>query len=239
MHYFTYIYYCTVTNLPLYVGMGHGDRAEYHLKTVRAGNETTNKHWTYKLRQLILNQTEPQVHLVGTHLTKHEAELLEAKLIDTYGRRDYDQDGILYNVCKSAHNWKTVKHREESKEIIRQKAIGRITSAVTKAKLSIAAKGKARDPSIFNKDWRIAQRQAHFGRKDPESAYKNKSAAQSGSNNPRAKIWNLRSIDGIILTVRSLRTWCKEHNVHESRLKQTKNKAEDDIYGWSSGWRLV
>jgi hypothetical protein len=98
---------------------------------------------------------------------------------------------------------------------------GKSLSTETKQKLSDSLKGKSRPKSIYTEEWRRKQRESHIGRKDSAEAFINKSKAQSGENNPRAKTWKIIDENDNCIEIKSLKTWCREQNINNDYLTKT------------------
>lgn len=89
-----------------------------------------------------------------------------------------------------------------------------------KRKISEALKGKIMPPR--NDEWRRKQRESQLGKRDPETGFTNKSRAQSGANNPRAKTWKLlneQTLETILIT--GLKPWCKANGYSFALLLKT------------------
>lgn len=97
----------------------------------------------------------------------------------------------------------------EVRSVIREKAIGRKRSQESIEKSAASHRGSKRNPR--SEQWSILQRVAHLGRKDQPETRAKKSLAQSGENNPRAKVWVLEREDGSFFEVKSLKSWCREN----------------------------
>jgi hypothetical protein len=166
--YYVYQYIHPETNLPLYIGKGQRDRLNDHWKLICQGKRTTNSHWTAKLNQLRSLGLIPIIEKIKENLTSEEALLIEEDLITKYGRRDYDEGGILYNHLKRANDWTGAKHSTESKikiglahknkkledwhiEAIKKANTGKIKSKETLEKMSIAQKGKPKSKEACEK----------------------------------------------------------------------------------------
>jgi len=98
MHYYIYFLIDPRTDQPFYVGKGKKGRAKSHLKETQ---ETTINIRKYNKIQSILKEgLEPKIVYYAVDLSEQTAYDMEASLIKKYGRKDYDEGGILLNICK-------------------------------------------------------------------------------------------------------------------------------------------
>jgi len=87
-------------NQPFYVGKGKGRRAETHLWEVP---ETRNTYKENKIQSIRRSGFEPEIRYVANNIEDNElAYSIESFLIKKYGRKGYDKDGILTNICENA-----------------------------------------------------------------------------------------------------------------------------------------
>jgi hypothetical protein len=100
MLYYVYAYYDPITNLPFYIGKGHGARAHSHLSELKTTTKNIRK-WN-KINSIRKHGHEPEVRILKTDLTEDAAYDLEEKLIRTWGRKRIDQNGVLTNICLDA-----------------------------------------------------------------------------------------------------------------------------------------
>jgi hypothetical protein len=139
-------------NVPFYIGIG--DEKRPYQKRKR------NKYWTH-----IVNQTEYRVDILFDDLTWEEACEKEKELIKLYGRKDLGKGTLVnmtdggdgsYGLVVSAETRKKLsqfRHTEETKQIIRQKFLGRKSkphTEQTKEKIRQSKLGKK--PSQETKD---------------------------------------------------------------------------------------
>jgi hypothetical protein len=100
MEYYVYILTDPRNNLPFYVGKGKGKRALSHLKETK--NTTINVRKYNKIQSIIGDGLIPLISYHSINLTEKEAYNLETDLIKQYGRKDYDEGGILLNICEDS-----------------------------------------------------------------------------------------------------------------------------------------
>lgn len=84
------------TGIPFYVGKGKKNRAYSHLREAISSSKSSSK--LLQIREIISSGTTYEVRVVGDHFSESEACDLEVSLIKQYGRRNYDDGGILTNI---------------------------------------------------------------------------------------------------------------------------------------------
>lgn len=92
--YYVYVYFDRLTNLPMYVGKGHGNRAYKHLALCQRLDRNTRFY--NKLRNLLRDGNKPRIEIVASGLSEKTAFDLEVSLISSYGR--LQNGGVLYNL---------------------------------------------------------------------------------------------------------------------------------------------
>lgn len=220
--YYVYAYFDAVTNDVLYIGKGKGGRLNDHINAARfTRKHSSNNHWHYKLCDMLRAGNEPVIKMLAENLTSSEALSIETRLIEQLGRRDYDDDGVLYNACKRSNDWTGMKHSASTKMKISKANSGRVVSPEEKYRLQTMNLGRKHAPR--SDEWKQKQRASHLGRKDPPEGFANRSKAHSGGNNPRAKLWIVEFSNGTFKEIRGLKTWCKEQNISFNALAHTKN----------------
>ena len=158
--YYVYCYIDPITDLPFYVGKGTQNRAYVHMFTPR--EETKNKNKTRfknKLEQMKQMKIEPKIIFLAQNVQDEEiAYQIEESYIKQYGRKGYDENGILLNICESSrppnHKGKSYKEiygdRAEEQRFKRHQLQleaggwfrGHTHSSKTKSILSEKTKGK-------------------------------------------------------------------------------------------------
>ena len=84
--------------LPFYVGKGKDNRCKIHLTETLAN--TNNKRKVGYIRNMRIDGYEPSIMLWKDCLIESKAYELETKLINDFGRKGFDKDGILMNITK-------------------------------------------------------------------------------------------------------------------------------------------
>lgn len=99
-NYYVYVY-CDPrkNNLPFYVGKGTGGRINDHLNETL--EQTSNKRKHYKIESIRRDNLSPYVFKYADVLTEDQAYDLEDFLIIAWGRKDFDENGILFNIMSS------------------------------------------------------------------------------------------------------------------------------------------
>lgn len=105
-------------NQPFYVGKGKGRRAATHLWEIP---ETRNVYKENIIASIRADGLEPEIKYVADNIIDESiAYNIEASLIKRYGRKGYDKNGILSNICEDArppnHKGKTYEEIYGSKE---------------------------------------------------------------------------------------------------------------------------
>lgn len=86
--------------LPFYVGKGKDDRWKDHLfETIET---TQNKRKFFKIEKIRRSGYEPKVMFFAVDLSEAEAYNIEDEQIQRFGRKGFETDGILTNLCIGA-----------------------------------------------------------------------------------------------------------------------------------------
>lgn len=95
--YYVYILLDPRNDQPFYVGKGTGKRALTHLWNIsRAHNAFKDS----KIKSIRASGLEPIIHFFAENIDdENHAYVIEAALIQHYGRKGYELEGILTNVC--------------------------------------------------------------------------------------------------------------------------------------------
>jgi hypothetical protein len=88
---------------PFYVGKGSKMRAWSHVRQVKAGRKTDNPYKDSVIKQILAAGFDVVIEILHTDLTENEAYFTEASLIKQYGRRRYEPEGLLTNLCLDAN----------------------------------------------------------------------------------------------------------------------------------------
>jgi len=232
-------------NKPFYIGKGTGRRAKTHLWEIP---ETRNVYKENKIAAIRKAGFEPVIEYIAENIIDEQlAYDIEKILIAKYGRKGYDDGGILTNVCPDNlppnHKGKTYediygKERAAEQRVIRaqiQKLRGgygpKIHSEATRMKLKQASAG------INNAMWGRTQSA------ETRKLIGEKAKLRVGKNNKKSKHYMLVSPTNIVydLVGGELADFCAVNNLSLSTLqKQIRavSPASPPKYGKTAGWLL-
>jgi len=95
--YYVYVYRHPITMLPFYVGKGKAGRMWAHLNETFENTENRKK---YAVIKSLSNQgLSPIIGRYAKNLNEDSAYDLEEMLIKKWGRRDFEPNGLLTNIC--------------------------------------------------------------------------------------------------------------------------------------------
>ena len=119
--FYVYQYINPITSLPFYIGKGSGDRKYSHLNETL--ETTENKRKYYKIQSLKKLGIDPIIEEIKSFENEEDAYRFETLLIQTYGRKGYDTNGILTNICIDSNPpiRKGAKLTVEQKEKLKQR----------------------------------------------------------------------------------------------------------------------
>lgn len=142
--YYVYLLFDPVTMLPFYAGKGKGKRAQYHTKQNQQGKNTENPYKDNVIRRILSEGLAPIIEYVFWSEDEKLAYDFEEALINKYGRKRYEADGILTNLCKDnrpPHN----EYSEERKQLYRTRMLG---NTINKGRILSKEKKDARAKSL-------------------------------------------------------------------------------------------
>ena len=160
--FYTYAY-LREDRTPYYIGKGKRNRAY-------------NKHQ----KGISVPKDKSRIIFLKQNLTEAEAFRHEIYMIAVFGRKDLGT-GILRNMTNGGEGPSGMVHSEETKDKIRQRAMGRKASQKTKQKLSKIHKGRK-----HTEEWKKIQSERMkgntygFGRKHSPDSLKKMSESQKG-----------------------------------------------------------
>jgi hypothetical protein len=232
--YYVYEYIDPRNNQPFYIGKGKGDRLNYHIKNL---NDGYNPHKTNKIKKILSEGLEPIINIVVSGLTETESFEIESSLIIKFGRVD-NKTGCLLNLTyggegqsgwipgddyrkKMSESTKGEKngmfgrnHSDETKNKIREKAVGRKASEETKKK--------------FSTD-RVGSKNSFYGKKHKSETIdliKSKKIGRfTGEKNFTAKTFIFIDPNGKVNTVKGgFAAFCEKNNLSIAKMKRNINK---------------
>ena len=110
--YYVYLLKNPKTNIPFYVGKGKGKRAQYHILRNQQGKNTENPYKDHVIRQILNEGLTPTIEYIFWNENEKIAYEYEKETIKKYGRKRYDINGLLTNLCEDNQP----PHNEYSKE---------------------------------------------------------------------------------------------------------------------------
>ena len=197
------------TGMPFYVGKGTGARAKTHFWEIPA---TRNIHKENKINAIRQAGLEPTIRYVVENIEDEDiAYAIEEALIQKYGRKGYEQDGILTNICINSrppnHKGKSYEEiygsaeRANEQRSLRarlQKERGgygpRTHSLETRKKLSERANGRKYGPYSEERKSKIGKANSKY----------------RGETNKKSYKWVLTDPNGVThTTIGNLNEFCK------------------------------
>lgn len=101
--YYIYCYIDPTTNLPFYVGKGTQKRAYTHMYNAKEDNNKNKTRFKNKLNKMKRAGIEPVIIFLAQNIQDEQiAYDIEEAYIKEYGRKGYEKNGILLNICEGA-----------------------------------------------------------------------------------------------------------------------------------------
>lgn len=238
-NFYVYCYKDPITLLPFYIGKGSKDRATFHLKLI-SSNLHKNKYFSNTVKKLRSEGLEPIIEIIENNLQEVDAYSLESLLIEQYGRKLYDENGILCNLTKGGIGPVGYKHSIDDKAKMktnfnnspeannnrRLSKLGKKHDQETKDKMANSKRGVPK--SLIH----IEHMKKPKTYKDKEAFCKSRSKSLQDNQN-RALSWKVTSPTGEIFIVENLSIFCRERGF------KTFLKEIPSIKGIAKGWSAV
>lgn len=148
--YYVYVY-CDPrkNNLPFYAGKGSIDRITNHLTETL--EKTPNKRKFYKIESIRNSGLEPYIFKYAENLTNDQAYDLEDFLITVWGRKDFDENGILFNILEAGRRSPSISGPDHYNWGKPGAMLGKHLTKEQIEKVRLSKQGKKRKP--FNQEW--------------------------------------------------------------------------------------
>jgi hypothetical protein len=243
--FYVYVYRCPITKIPFYVGKGCGSRIFKHLYETYKTTENKKKYAIIK--NLSNLKLKPIIGRYAKNLTEERAYDIEEFLIQKWGRRDLDENGILTNVCQNnrppnnigrTHSIETIKKQSESKLGDKNPMYGKIGENhhnYGKPGLSGSKNG------FYGKTHTIEVRQkVTESNRRRKGTIKMSDAQRKFLSKINCKTWVVTSPDNTEYIVENLKLFCRENNLckyshlmlQRLHLNYTKTGNKSDWHGW-------
>jgi hypothetical protein len=231
------------TNEPFYIGKGKGGRATTHLRPTPS---TRNKYKENKIASIRKAGLEPVIEYIAENIIDEQlAYDIEEVLIEKYGRKGYDKNGTLTNICKDA---RPPNHKGKSYEEIygseNAQAQRDLRSRLQKDRGGYGPKQHSKETKELFKKLNTGSGNPMYGKTQSAHAKEligQKASLRTGKLNKRSHCYKLSSPDNEehILYGGELSDYCKEHNLSHSTLKmQIQKNWMIPKKGKTKGWKL-
>lgn len=231
-------------NLPFYIGKGKGNRAQTHLFE---STKVQNLYKDNKIRAIRNAGLEPRIEYIAENIIDEQlAYKIEEDIIKHYGRKGYEDFGILTNVCADNRppNHKG-KNYEEIYGVAKAQQQKQLRSQLQKQRGGYGPKQHTPETKKKLSELTSGVNNPMHGRKQKDSTKKiiaDKAKLRTGKLNKNSKQYKLTSPDGreYILWGNEAAIFCKEHDLSWSTLKLQIQKAQWGIprKGKTKGWKL-
>jgi hypothetical protein len=229
-------------NQPFYIGKGKGRRANTHLWQIP---ETRNVYKENKIASIRKDGLEPEIEYIAENIIDESlAYTIESALIKKYGRKGYEKNGILTNVCPDNrppnHKGKTYK------EIYGQNWQNEILKRISTKEKNNNYGGVKKHTDKTKEQIKNSVIRAHSLRdcshfQETKDKIGKANREYSGKLNKKSYAYKLTSPDckEYILYGGDAATFCKEKNLSWSTLKmQIQKRWPVPKKGKTKGWKL-
>ena len=155
--FYVYIYYDPRNNQPFYVGKGCNTRYLDHLReaeNIVESNDFTkenNQRRLHKINSIKRNGLEPKISFYAKNLTNDQAYQLEDFLLTIWGRKDFDENGILFNILEPGNRSPNISGEDHYNYGQPGAMLGKKLNEKQIERLRKAKTGKKRKP--FSQEW--------------------------------------------------------------------------------------
>jgi len=188
---------------------------------------------------------ENRIVILHENIDEQTAFRIEMELIAKYKRKDlYPEEGLLCNKSDGGEGITGYRHTSETKQKMRESALGRVISNETKRKLSESHKGKKLSEEQIeeyrnrrhSEETKQKMRKSHLGvPKSPEHR-KSISKSKTGEKNPnfgKGKLYSFKNVKtGVTENSITVKEMCRKYDLKSCGLYQLKNKKINIYKGW-------
>lgn len=229
--FYVYGYYHPITNILFYVGKGSGHRAYKHLQPARLARSKT--YLTNKINKIKrLYDLLPTIKILHQGLTEDKAFEIEKTLIEQYGRKAYDPNGILTNMTTGGEGRIGLRHNAAARLKMSKARKGKPHTAEHSANIANALRGRIITEEQKQKISKSLQGIKHSPERKEKAARYRKLVGTASSTT-----WKLLDPDGNIHITSNLKKFCKKHNLSYTGIYKNKNKPI--IRGVAKGWMTI
>lgn len=211
---------------PFYIGKGKKWRCYQHLSA--RNNYSHNKRLGGFIRNLRSAGIEPVVIKIREGMNEEAAYILEEQEILKYGRKGFDEGGILMNIFIANRPEKRIgsdngfygkTHSDETKALLRKLGTGRKHNDTVKRKISEAHKGKPKSDEHKRKigdksRGRISKEET----KQKLREYNLREDVLKRNIESKQKEWIVINPDGVEEFVVNLSDYCLENGLSRSKM---------------------
>lgn len=151
-------------NQPFYVGKGTDNRWKDHL--FETADTSINKRKFSTIQKIMSLELDVGVEFVQYFEDENQAYDFEELLIAKYGRKGYDANGILTNICKDSRppNWHQGPNAGAINEKIRKTKLEQGSTHTPESKEKISAKLKGKKKPLRSEEHKLALSLAKKGK---------------------------------------------------------------------------
>lgn len=228
-------------NQPFYIGKGKGNRAKTHLWEI----SDENQYKANKIAAIREDGLEPKIEYIAENIMDESlAYTIESTMIKKYGRKGYDENGILTNICidnrppnHKGKSYKEIYGDRWKEEVEKRRQIQLDRGGFGPKKHTLETRQKIQKAVQ-------GENNPMFGRKQSSKTKEliaKKARLRVGKSNKLSKKHILVSPANEIFEFfgGELRDFCLKNNLSLSTLqKHFYKNLEPPKYGKTKGWRL-